>query len=180
MNNIKISLASPDQLPQVLGLHLKYHKDTVGISKAGFLTCRFTIEELATFQQQIGIVVATAESVVVGYSILMTIQETLKRTDYHQLIYTYQNLRPDISIHTIVLARQYCVEDGFRKGGVVVKSIFEQQRVELRKAGYKRSIGEIDSRNRASLVAAQRMLGYRKVGCYHSDGIEWVVVDRVE
>jgi hypothetical protein len=179
---MKTTLASTHHLQGVHDLQRKYHKSTpgVGITERGFLTCLFTMEELRTFASEAGIVVAVNDlDVVVGYNILMTIYRAQQYEAYVPLITAYEQLRPGIDLSKVLLARQYCVDESAR-GGPVVRSLYDVMRSEVCRDTYRFSIGEVDSRNRASMLAARRLLGYTFIGSYAADNIVWNIGERKE
>ncbi len=177
MNTI---LAEQRHLKGVQDLQRKYHKDKVGIIDQGFLTCQFNLEELETFSREAGIVVAVNDNdEVLGYNILMTVKRAMTYPAYRSLITSYKQLRPEIDLEKVLLARQYCVDESAR-GGPVVKSLYDVMHSKVCKGVYTHSIGEIDSRNRASMLAARRILGYTFIGTYEADGITWNIGERSE
>ncbi len=174
-------LASQNHLQGVYDLQRKYHKDTVGITEEGFLTCLFNMKELETFASEAGIIVAVDDTdTVFGYNILMTTERAVTYPAYRQLIETYSQIQPHVDLAKVLLARQYCVDVSAR-GGPVVKSLYEVMHDKVCTVkDYQISIGEIDSRNRASMLAAKRLLGYTFIGTYQSDGITWNIGERSE
>ncbi|MEY2640866.1 MAG: hypothetical protein RL150_259 [Candidatus Parcubacteria bacterium] len=171
-----------EYLQGVKDLQARNHKDVVGTSERGFLTCQFSVEEIGRFASEAGIIVVTDDngSRVLGYNILLTIERTLTYPAYRGLVHAYQELRPECDLSKVLLARQYCVDESAR-GGPAVKSLYDVMRSKVCiPHGYTYSIGEIDERNRISMVAARRLLGYTFIGSYQSDGITWNIGERLE
>lgn len=174
-----IRLAQSEHLQQVIELQGKYHKDSVGLNGTGFLTYRCPFEELLVLSQELGVIGALIDGVVVGYIILMTSYRASKTEFFRPLIDEYKVVRPERGMDDFAVSAQYCLDSGFRKI-VSPMNMFDLQRTILSQRGIGYSIGEADSRNALSLAYLRLFLGYETIGTYNSGEITWEIGERKE
>jgi hypothetical protein len=172
-HNIHVRTASAQDVPDVIALRDAYAVERIGKSVRGFVTSVLLPEMLERCVNEHGVIIATEQSAIVGYSVLMSMRH-VEESAYYELAEWYRIAHPEKYKQT-VLVRQYCVERAYR-GGAVVKRIFSFQADHLVRRGIRYTIGEVDPKNRVSLVCAQRILGYHHIG----DRCGWWVALRNE
>ena len=176
---MEIILAQEHHLPQVLDIQARHHVSVLADKpETGFLTYRCDLPTLAKIRLELGIIVCIVDDVVVGYDMLMTYERAVSEQLYAPMLNEYMALKPQTDTSKLAVSAQYCVERQFR-GGTVVRAIFRKESELLKAAGYTASVGEVDQKNRSSLLTVTKMLGYKFVGEYKAaDGTSWDIVDK--
>lgn len=172
-------LAQGRHLPQVLDIQARHHVSVLADKpETGFVTYRCDLPTLTEISRELGIIVCVADGMVVGYDILMTYERAMSEPLYAPMLNEYLALKPQTDTAKLAVSAQYCVEEKFR-GGKIVRAIFRKESELLKAAGYVTTVGEVDSKNRASLLTVTKMLRYKFVGEYiAADGTDWAIVDK--
>ena len=168
------NLATKEEFSQILSLQKENNVSSVGITDRGFLKFLFKDEQhMESMVQKLGFVVVRDGSEVVAYSMLITPEEAMKDPFENSLVEAYSNLGH--SLEGVAVVAQICIKNGYR-GGNILRKLLRLQKEFLLSKGFKKSIGEIDHRNRSSFLSMQRMGKFRVVGEYDC----WKVMERDE
>ncbi len=164
-----VGLASKNDVPLIHELVNKYLEENPENKKEdGFLAYNPTEEELYKIVSELGVVVDKKGKEIKGYLMMLTPELAQKTEFFGELLgklddFLYKNKK--LSQYNFCILAQIAISKEHRNSGTF-KNLHSFTNFIVRQKGYEIGIGEIDDRNRRSLLVHTKLAGMKDVGVY--------------